>query len=81
MCGEKHQRVITKMSTKGGKRMNIDGILWMILPPLLIVLVLVLRLTVLKGELQSRKSLVVGIIVTAIIICFWIVLRLTHGGF
>lgn len=61
--------------------MNIDGILWMILPLLLIALVLILRLTVLKGERQSRKSLVIGIIVTVIIICFWIVLRLTHGGF
>ncbi|KYK28338.1 MAG: hypothetical protein AYK19_20950 [Theionarchaea archaeon DG-70-1] len=61
--------------------MNIDAILWMVLPLLLIVVVLVLRLTVLKGVGQSRKSLAVGIIIAAIVICFGIVWRLTHGGF
>ncbi len=61
--------------------MNMDGTMWMVLGLLIVVLALVLRLTVLKGVGQSRKSLVVGIIVAAIVICFGIVYRLTHGGF
>lgn len=58
-----------------------EGILWLLVPLLLMIVILVLRVTVLKGVKQSRRSSVIGIAVTAIIVILYVVWRLLHGGF
>ena len=53
-----------------------EGMLWLIVPFLLMVVILVLRVTVLKGVKQSRRSTLIGIVVAAIILISYAVWRL-----
>lgn len=58
-----------------------EGMLWLIVPLLLMVVILVVRVTLLKGAHQSRRSSVIGIAVTAVILILYVVWRLLYGGF
>jgi hypothetical protein len=56
--------------------MNIDGLLWMLLP--LVGIVLAAMMPKVK---RSRNSTITGLIITAAIVGGYIVWKITQGGF
>lgn len=61
--------------------MNIDTVLWMVLPLVAMIVIVVIRVLLPKAYRSGRKGSIVGLIITAIIIIVYVAWRLTQGGF
>ena len=62
--------------------MEINSVVWMVLPLLVLVLVAALKATLRsRMEISEKTSKIVGLVVTATIICVYAAWRLLQGGF
>jgi hypothetical protein len=64
------------------KFLEIDSVVWMVLPLLILVVVAALKATLgSRIKLSGKTSKIVGIVVAATIICLYVAWKLLNGGF